>query len=755
MKTPSFRSLALAGLLSAGAVLFPGCSKNPAAANDTSKQDEAAASAQSGSDSAAAAMLLPAYQLNREASAHARLMAMKSGSEAPKPAAPALAPALGAPPSGPSKRLAPRKQPDIAAALLKRSALGKAAAAMAAGDSSWFVLADSAQGRILWVRASTLTDSGSPVEARDTLVYKWPYSPDNRTVLGHLGARAFASGARQSYAISDEDGDGYLNEAAPGAKVRLRKQWITVHGDTAWKSVHHTVHGGTGLYDTIGPGLDTGWVDTVFVGGKLASWQRFMDGDKDGFVLTAAAGKQVRVNRDAYVDLGGGGFRVDQEAFGPGADGDFLKDADNEIYPSERHTLDAEGHSLAITRQGDGDGDGFYFDPAAGADGNRAWIVNQYPADDTVKAWSDSLAQILSGAAGKDARITYYRKALAYADGRKLTAFTRSPGKDAFGADDTVQYWEKWDLTGWSLGGGADSALKVTWMLPGDLADPSDDKLARTYAQTWYAPGQPLVYVAEILNAGAAFAPGQEPQAGEWTREERRNPVSSKSVIRSQLYREFDLPKGKSDWRRTDTFESGATTESNGSGAPGGAGVYAQDLGTGARSTGTYDAATGVFADTTAFLGAAGETRSREIAWGEVDAAKGTCEYHAKRLGGRDTATVHVTAVIEGKGLSLTRAGASDTVRLHLEGDSALLVKTLGGVKRTYAWTEASGAYRVSETDVDADGKPVASGEYFFGKDLSGTGTVKQTPPGKTATEANAEFLSDGSAYLGGIRVYP
>jgi hypothetical protein len=64
-------------------------------------------------------------------------------------------------------------------------------------------------------------------------------------------------------------------------------------------------------------------------------------------------------------------------------------------------------------------------------------------------------------------------------------------------------------------------------------------------------------------------------------------------------------------------------------------------------------------------------------------------------------------------------------------------------------------AYRVSESDIDAEGKAIASGEYFFGRDLSGNGTVKKTPAGQPATEANAQFLSDGSLYLGGIRVYP
>jgi hypothetical protein len=740
--------------VAACAAFLSACAKDPAASNDDPVRDDVSARAQSESDSAATAMLLPAYQLNREASAHARLMAMKAGSEGPRPAAPALAPPLGSPSPGPSKRLAPKQQPSIATALLKRAALGKTSAAGAA-DSSWFELGDSAQGRILRVHAYLQSDAGSAVEARDTLVYKWPYDPENGIVLGEAGARAHANGARQSFAISDEDGDGFLNQAAPGTKVKLLKQWLTVHGDTLWKSVHHTVHGKSGLYDTIGPGLDTGWADTVFVDGKVASWQRLMDGDKDGYVQTAAAGKQVRVNRDAYMELDGGLFLLDQEAFGPGADGDFLKAADNEIYPSVGMTIDPQGHTLAVTRRGDGDGDGFYFDPAAGADGNRGWIVNQYPANDSVKAWSDSLAQILAGPGGLDAKVTYYRSARSYLDGRKLTTFTRTPGKDAFGGSDTVQYWEMRDWTGWSAGGGVDSVLKVTWMLPGDLADPSDDKLARTFSQTWYAPGQPNVYVTELLESGVGFLPGQAPQAGTWTREERRNPVSSRSVVRSVQYQEFDLPEGKADWRRTDYFESGATSESNGSGAPGGAGVYVQDLGSGARSTGTYDAATGVFADTVAFLGAAGETRSREIAWGEVDPAKGTCDYKVKRVGGKDTATLRVTAVADGKGLSLSRIAAADTVRLRLEGDSAVLVKTLGGVERTYTWTEASGAYRVAETDVDAGGKAVAAGEYFFGRDLSGSGTVTKTPAGKPASEANAQFLSDGSLYLGGIRVYP
>lgn len=755
MSALSIRLRALSAFLAAAslAALLAACTKNPAAEDTSSKDGETAAKAQADADSAAAVMLLPAYQLNREAASHARLASLKGPAEQPKPHAPAASPAFGPLPAGTAKGLAPRPQPQIAAALLKRSALGKASAAQGA-DSSWYAYADSSQGNVLWVHAYLQSEAGVSVEARDTLVYKWPMGA-GRTVLGHTGARAYANGARLTYVVSDEDGDGLLNEAAPGTKIRLRKVWTTTHGDTTWKSDHHTVHGSTNLYDSIGPGADTGWTDTVFVGGKTVSWQRIMDGDKDGFVATAAPGKAVRINRDSYSELGNGVFRLDYESFGPGADGDFLAAADNERYPYRSQTIDAAGHTLATTRYGDADGDGFVFDPAAAAGHNRAWIVNQYPAGDSAKAWSDSLAEILSGPGGGDAKITYYGAAREYLDGRKLAAFARIPGSGAFGGADTVQIWEKWDLSARQGGSDPDSTLKVTWVIPGVLGDPGDDEIAKTYYQAWNKAGQASVSVSELLTADVPFAPGGAPASGTWTREERRNPVSSKSIVRSVQYQEFDADRGAADWRRTDYFESGDSAVSQGGSAPGGEGSYVQALGQGARSAGTYDAATGAFADTTAFLGPKGEARAREIAWGQVDAAKGTCDYRVKRLGGKDTATAHITAVAEGGGLALMRVAGADTLRAHLEGDSAVLVKTVGGVKRTYAWTAAAGANRVAETDAAADGTALASGEYYFGQDLSGKGTLKKTPPGKAAAESQAQFLSDGSLYLDGLRVYP
>ena len=757
MKPLSARALALSVFLAAaaaGAALLSACAKNPAATEDSSRQDEASARAQADADSLAAAMLLPAYRLNREAATHARLASLKSGSEPPQPQPAGLLPALGAAPSASKRDLAPRPRPDIAAALLKRGALGKGSAATGS-DSSWIDYGDSAQGHILWVHAYFQAVGGSPVEARDTLAYKWPSAPGSRPVLGHAGARVYADGSRLAYAFTDEDGDGLLNEAAGGVTVKLRKQWITVRGDTAWKSVHHTVHGLTNAYDSIGAGRDTGWTDSVFVGGKVVAWQRLMDGDKDGFVLTAAPGKQVRVNRDAYEEVGAGLYRVDQESFGPGADGDFLTADDNERYPFDSRLIDAQGRTLSASRYGDADGDGCYFDPAAGAGKNRAWAVNEYPAGDSAKAWADSLVQILSGPGGADAQVAFYAASRAYRDGRRLSAFFRAPGKDAFGGSDTAQYWEKWDMTGWAAADGADSSLRVTWMIPGILGDPSDDKITQTYSQTWRKPGGAYLSVSELLTAESPFPPGQAPGAGAWTREERRSPVSSKSVIRSVTYREFDRAQGKSDWRRTDYYESGEASLSQGSGALGGAGSYVLDLGPGARSSGTYDAATGVFADTTAFLDPKGGTRAREITWGQIDAAQGTGDYQVKRLGGQDVSTAHVKAMADGKAIVLTQSGGPDTLNMRLEGDSAVLVKARGGVARTYVWSSEAGAYKVTERDTDAGGAAIASGEYYFGQDLSGSGLVRKTPAGKPAAESRAQFQSDGSLFLDGIRVYP
>ncbi len=750
MNKPTLRSATWMSLLAAAALLVA-CAKNPAGEDTSAKDNETASAAQAKSDSEASAMLLPAYELNRDASSRQRLTGMKATASEPTLTPDGKIPTFGAPPAPGSASLAAKPRPMMANALLKRSALGKQAAS-AGPDSTYFVYDDSSSGHILWVHEYEFAEAGATVKAIDTLTYKWPYSLTDRTVLGHKGSRAYANGARMRYVVSDQDGDGILNEAIAGKKIRLLKTWVTVHGDTTWKSLYPTIHGSTNYYDSIGEGSPMGWTDSVFVGGRTVSWQRTYDGDGDSLVLAADAGVKIKVHRDSYSELGGGVFRLDYETFGPGADGKYLLADDNELYPYNSLTVDGKGKDLVATRYGDVDGDGFFWNPATAA--NKAWISNLYTPTDSVTEWSDSLQQDLSGTRGATAKVTYYASNRKYADGRKLLVYSRIPGKTAFGGGDTVQIWEKTDLTGWKSHGDADSTLRVTWLIPGNLADAGDDKVAMWYAQTWNKQGAQAISSSVLFTAAVAYGAALQPKAGTYVTESRMNPSSAKSIVRSVLTKEFDLPNDVSSWRRTDFFESGDSTVSTGGGSPAGAGTYTQVLGQGAKNTGFYDAATGEFADTTSLLDFKGGEKTKEILTGTINAAKGTGDYRYQRVtNGKAGPEIHVTVVADGDGFAMTRVSAAGTATIAIHGDSAVMAKTEGGVKRTYTWSDASGTPHVSQQDKDAAGASVATGEYSFGQDLSGTGTCNKTPTGKPAMESKVQFQSDGTVFQDGVKV--
>ena len=629
-----------------------------------------------------------------------------------------------------------------------------------APDSAYLVLADSAKGYIQWVHEYAIVEAGSSVEARDTLIYKWPYSPSNITVLGHTGSRAHANGSLLRYAITDEDGDKILNEAVAPKPIRLQKLWITVHGDTTWKTIFHTSHGSTTYYDSIGEGSPTSWTDTVFVKGRNIRSQWVKDGDLNGFINTADTGAKPRILRDTYSDLGDGTFRFDFEILGPGADGKFTDEADNERYPGHSLTVDSEGRNVAATKYGDGNGDGFYWNPAAGT--HKAWITNIYAPTAAVPTYHDSLEQVLSGTGGSSKKVTYYSADRKYSDGTASRTVTRTAGNAAFSGSDTVQIRELKDFTGYKAKGASDplsdrdSSLSVTWMIPGDLESPADDKVTLTYAQTWYKAGVSSVSSSELFTPITAYGPGESPKAGTYVLQRRTNPTSSKSVIRTLLFKDFDLSKKVSNWTRTDYFENGDSAVSSGYGSPAGAGVYVQDLGQGARNSGFYDAGSGEFADTVTLLDFKGTEKFRQIAWGTVYAGKGTADYRCKRLGGKDTATAHITVVSDGKaGLIMTREAAAGSSEIILEGDSARTIRTAGGIKQTFTWSSSgAGSYRITQLDESVKtGSAVGTGEYFFGQDLSGNGTWNKTPAGKEAVQSKVQFQSDGTAYVDGVKV--
>jgi hypothetical protein len=303
---------------------------------------------------------------------------------------------------------------------------------------------------------------------------------------------------------------------------------------------------------------------------------------------------------------------------------------------------------------------------------------------------------------------------------------------------------------------GLDSTLKVTWVVPGDPASPSDDRVIRLYSQVWHKAGQTAVTSWQLFTPAAPLAAGATPTAGTLVIETRSNPTSSKSRIRSTLVREFDAANDASIWSRTDHFENGDSAKSSGEGVLAGAGTYTQDLGRYARNSGYHDSKTGAFKDTLILLDFKGGEKSREIAWGAVDAEKGTGDYQVKRLGGRDTATAHIVVTADGAGFLLKRETADGAIEIAFHGDTASTARTFAGVRHAYAWTAAGGAYTVTQKDENTvTGAAVATGSYSFGQDLSGNGARTRTPAGKSPVEAKAQFQSDGTVYVDGIRVEP
>ncbi|GEM_PF-5724493 len=764
--------LALLVAAAAAGLALQNCAKNPTEKAAAPSEDPAVAQAKA--DSESWAMLLPAYQLNQDAASRQRLTALKANSGEPEVHVNTKLPAFGTPPIGASTGLNSRPRPLVAGALLKSGAQGsgngsgqgsgkgQGQPSLAGLDTSFYLLGDSALGYIHKVHAYTALEAGASVNAVDTLDYYWPYDSANAMVMGHKGARAYANGSTLRFAITDEDGDHYLNAAVPPKPIQLRKVWVTVHGDTTWKSIYHTVHGHTTFYDSIGPGATASWTDSVMVAGKTVFTQHVFDGDGDGMINTAAAGAKVKIKRDSYTIGADGIETIDYEIFGPGADGKYETEADNERYPYQSLKANATGN-LAVTKYGDADGDGFYWNPAS-AGTAKAWISNEYPAGDSLVGFRDSLVQELSGTGGAVKKITYFSSTKEYKDGRMLLVFSRMPGgSGSFTGTDTVPVWEKLSLTGYTAKGttdplaGLDSTLRVTWMIPGVLETPADDKVVKSYSQAWYKAGQASVTASELFTPTVALAAGEAPKSGTLERESRSNPTSSKSVIRTRLFREFNAASTESGWTRTDYFENGDSATSSGAGTLSGAGSYVQDLGRGARNTGFYDAKSGEFQDTLALLDFKGGEKSREVAWGTYDADKGTGDYYHKRLSGKDTATSHIVVTADGNsGFTLKRVSASDTAEMHFAGDTATLVKTRTGVKRTYTWTTGGGASAVTQHDENVvTGASVGNGSYVFGLDLSGNGTLTKTPAGKSPVESKVQFQADGTAYVDGVKVGP
>lgn len=719
-------------------------------------------------DSTTVSTLDPAYQLNRDASTQARLAHPAVAAKEPEHRAAApIAATAWSPSQAPKGSQSPHGF-DIQSALLKRSsgALTKASAKASAGqsilhDTSFFRNDDSAKGYVQWLRTYDFTDSTGTGSGKDSIVYKWPYSPTTASVLAHVSVRTYAGGKVITAMVMDDDGDGILNQAPTAKVVKLRKQWITVLGDTTWKTLTFTTHGQSTFYDSLGIGAPTSWTDSIFVKGKNVWWQKTRDGDNDGFVLTHAAGAKIQVLRDSYQDQGDGNSRFDFEVLGAGADGDYLTQADNEHYPYRSVIVGADGKDKVNTKYGDGDGDGFFWNPVAGA-ANRAWVKNEYPAGDSIVSRTDSLVETLPATGNLAyAKIAFFAATLKFKDGTVTVANTKA-ASGSFSGTDSITVWEHTSYADYIPKGpndplsDYDSILRVSFIVPHDLGTPSDDEITRWYTQIFYKSGRALVSSTDVFTPDVPVSPGQAAAAGTSIHEDILKPLTGQSVVRDDVYRTIDPAKGLNDWREVRYFENGDSSVATGASESAGVGTYARNLGLNVKSTGHADAATGDFQDTLTVLDAAGKPSFTEYCEGTLKGELGLGEFDRTMVRQGVSTKSHFTVTKLGtSGIHLERVTGADTSRMDIVGDTAVTTVTMGGVERKCSWfPEGAGLYKVQETETVTTGNaPKATGDFHFGEDGSGSGAYIPYVKGKAQPEAKVFFRADGAIFLDGVKI--
>jgi hypothetical protein len=729
-------------------------------------------------DSSATAPVLAARRLHDDASAHHRFAEADGRESAPVIAAPMGPPSFSTHPGGKAAAQGSRMAPGMVMALLKASAAPSVAATVpgiqavsalpaappfAAGDTTGLRYGDSAKGYIQQVRSKPFTDSLGAGTLTDSLVYRWPFSPTSPTVLSHVRRLAYADGRRAGFVIVDEDGDGILNEASPGKSVMLRRTWSLVSGDTAWKTVSHTVHGQTTLYDSLGGGRLSTWSDSAFFAGRMVWWRRTYDGDGDGFVLSAAASAKPRILRDASSTLSDGSLRLDYEAFGAGPDGDYLKEADNDRHAWRSAVVDSRGRDVEQVRHGDADGDGLYWSAAPGAK-NRVFSTHVRAATEGVPAYSDSLVQDLpalgSGASEKPRLVSFTSRTQRLDRTVSTLSLRLPPGVASSGVSDTVQIRETLAFAAYvprspsdSLAD-LDSVVTVLWIVPGDPESDSDDRLTQWHRREHFKTGRPLLSAAVQVRGDAPFAPVELPASGLLLREEIYRPTTAQALSRSLVLREFG-GTGPKPWKRTDWFATGDSAVSSGLSGVEGPSTYARELGPEARCSGWRDAKTGEFRDTVVRLDAKGKAAFREAYEGVLKPSDGTGSFFRRRLGaGADTTAVRYAVTRGTDGLELSRVSGSDTVRIRWNGDTASVTETLGGLTVRGSWHPEGGAYRVIQTKTEtAGGKARGGADYSFGSDGAGAGVDTRISADGMKREGAVRFRADGTVHYDGVKV--
>ena len=706
----------------------------------------------------------PSYGLNKDASTQQRL----AKSAAPQEDAPLT---TSAPPTATSWK--PAKSPagysdsrgySVGAALLKSSAVAStnqfAPPLTLSKDTSWIRYNDSSKGYVQWLRTYDFIDSTGSGTGLDSIVYKHPYTSANPTAISHVSKRIYANGKTVTAQVFDDDGDAILNQAVAGKVVKLMKKWVTVLGDTTWKTITYTTHGQTTYYDSLGSGAPTSWTDSIFVKSKTIWWQTTTDGDGDKFILTHAGNNKTKVIVNSFRELDDGTLQFDSEIFGAGADGDYLTKSDNELYPYNRRLVSSIGKDQAFIHFGDADGDGTFWNPSLGT-ANKCWIKTEFaPGIDTL-THTDSLVEVFTGSGKLDeAKILYFSGNLTFKDGTASFLSTQS-ATSGFSGKDTVKVLDHKSYANYipkGLGDSIskiDSTLRVTWILPNDLTTPNDDKIVRWLSETFYKTGNPVLSTVDLFTPDGGIYSGKTATAGTSIHQEIHKAVNSQSVIRNVTTRTVDPAKNLSDWQEIRYFENGDSSVTTGGKIAKGVGSYSRNLGPNIQSSGWTDANTGAFKDTLKVKDAAGKPSFEEYSSG-ILATSGLGEFDrtVSRLG--VTTLSHIKVVKEGDdGLLLTRTSPTDTALIHIHGDTAALSKVVGGNECKYIWSaNGDGTNKVMTSEIRAkDGVILSKGQLNFGEGGTGYGAFTPYVDGKAKADSKAEIRNDGAVFIDGIRV--
>jgi hypothetical protein len=759
-KTMFQKSLYLAAVLSG--FLIQGCLQNDSVSSSKNNNEPAT------SDVEAKPNLVLAAQVNDNASTHRRLAAPKSAEGTSDESTTVPVTAVGWSSSQSPDGFGTPKGFELGAALLKRSSgLAKLSASgvipVITKDTTWILLPDSANPNARQIRTYNFTDSTGSGTGRDSIVLKAPYVPANPTTLGHVSMRTFTSGKKTIATVYDEDGDGILNEGPAATGVKLRKVWITTSGDTTWKTITNTAHGQTTYYDSLGSGKPSKWTDSIYVAGKVIWWQKTFVLDGDGYIPTKATTTKTRVYQDSYRLISTGLFYYEYASFGTGLDGNYMTQADNERYAYRSTIVTAAGLDQRITHYGDGDGDGFFWTPATGAV-NKVWVRNVYGASEGIVSSQDSLVETLP-VSGKmaDAKISYFAATLKYTDGTETVVNTKSL-LGTFSGKDTIMVQEHKSYAGYVSKSASDpakdldSTLKVTWVLPGDLTTPADDKLVSWLSQSFYKSGHAEVSTVDVFTPDIAVTPGKKALAGTSIHQDVFKPVSSQSVIRTVKYRVFDPAKNLSDWKEIRLFENGDSSVTTGSNTASGVGSYATDLGENIKSSGWSDANTGAFKDTLKIMGTNKKPAFEAYTNGTLSSETGIGEFDRTTVRQGVSTQSHFKAVKDGSGgLTLTATTGLEEFILNIKGDSSSWTETKNGITRKLnGFAEGAGTYRVTGSEeVVKDGLVKSKGEYTFGEAGAGSGTYTHYTKGVAQPAKRADFRNDGVIFLGGVKISP